>query len=132
MWFHLGVAFVCSGLSVKGFSHFFKLGKLMTTFTSVALAVSAACVSQEATPTPESRKSELGQFMTPSPIADFMAKQFCTDRFQKVLLLDAGAGQGALSIAFAKRWEPACRPSSSSATGSTAKKPARVRAWRWR
>ena len=105
MWSHLGIAFLCSGLSVKGFSHFFKLGKLMTTFTSVALAVSAACVSQEATPTPASRKSEFGQFMTPSRIAEFMAKQFCTDRFQKVVLLDAGAGQGALSIAFAKRWE---------------------------
>ena len=42
--------------------------------------------------------------MTPLPIAEFMAKQFRTDRLQKVVLLDAGAGQGALSVAFAKRW----------------------------
>jgi tRNA1(Val) A37 N6-methylase TrmN6 len=43
--------------------------------------------------------------MTPSTIAEFMAKQFRTDRLEKVVLLDAGAGQGALSLAFAKRWE---------------------------
>ena len=77
----------------------------MTTFTSVALSVSPTCISQDATRTSESRKSELGQFMTPSTIAEFMAKQFRTDRLEKVILLDAGAGQGALSLAFAKRWE---------------------------
>lgn len=77
----------------------------MTTFTSVALSVSPTCISQDATRTSESRKSELGQFMTPSTIAEFMAKQFRADRLEKVILLDAGAGQGALSLAFAKRWE---------------------------
>ncbi len=50
--------------------------------------------------------------MTPSSIADYMAKQFRTDRLQKVVLLDAGAGKGALSVAFAKRWKHV-RPKSS-------------------
>ena len=105
MWSHLNIVCLGNGLSGTRFGHCFKLGKLMTTLTSVALAVSTTCISQDATRSPESRKSELGQFMTPSPIAEFMAKQFCTDRLQKVVLLDAGAGQGALSVAFAKRWE---------------------------
>lgn len=42
--------------------------------------------------------------MTPSSIAEYMAKQFRTDRMQQVVLLDAGAGQGALSLAFTERW----------------------------
>ena len=76
----------------------------MTTFASVALAVSKPCLTQDATASSESRKSELGQFMTPSSIAEYMAKQFRTDRMQQVVLLDAGAGQGALSLAFTERW----------------------------
>uniref|UniRef100_UPI0040473677 Eco57I restriction-modification methylase domain-containing protein n=3 Tax=Yoonia sp. TaxID=2212373 RepID=UPI0040473677 len=45
------------------------------------------------------RRSELGQFMTPGRIASFMAGMFGTlpDR---VRLLDAGAGMGALTAAF--------------------------------
>lgn len=77
----------------------------MMTFAPVALVNSASSISQDATSTSESRKSELGQFMTPSTIAQFMAKQFRTDRLQRVSLLDAGAGQGALSLAFANRWK---------------------------
>ena len=102
---HLNIVCFCRGLSERKFAPTFKLGILMTTFTSVALAVSSTCISQDATRTSESRKSELGQFMTPSTIAEFMAKQFRTDRLQQVVLLDAGAGQGALSLAFAERWE---------------------------
>ena len=105
MQFHLNIVCFFRGLSESKFAPSCKLGILMTTFTSVALVVSSTCNSQDATRTSESRKSELGQFMTPSTIADFMAKQFRTDRLQKVVLLDAGAGQGALSVAFAKRWE---------------------------
>lgn len=44
------------------------------------------------------RRSEFGQFLTPSPIAAFMASLFC--RFHaEVRLLDAGAGAGALLAA---------------------------------
>jgi adenine-specific DNA-methyltransferase len=45
------------------------------------------------------RQGELGQFLTPSPVADFMASLF--GPLPKVIrLLDAGAGAGALTAAF--------------------------------
>jgi adenine-specific DNA-methyltransferase len=50
-----------------------------------------------------SRQSELGQFFTPEQIGDFMAGLFSKPQ-APVTLLDAGAGEGALSIAFAKKW----------------------------
>lgn len=50
------------------------------------------------------RKAQLGQFMTPKDVADYMARSFDASRFDRVRLLDAGAGQGALSLAFARRW----------------------------
>jgi adenine-specific DNA-methyltransferase len=53
----------------------------------------------------EARKAELGQFMTPAAIAIFMAEQFETQNLSEVVLLDAGAGQGSLSAAFAARWK---------------------------
>lgn len=46
----------------------------------------------------------LGQYMTPPAIAAFMADQFEPHRFSRVRLLDAGAGQGALSVAARQRW----------------------------
>lgn len=46
------------------------------------------------------RRSELGQFMTPSPIANFMASLFDYSKFEDIRLLDPGAGLGALSTAF--------------------------------
>ncbi len=46
------------------------------------------------------RKSDLGQFMTPSSIADFMASLFDFRNLDSCRLLDAGAGIGSLSIAF--------------------------------
>ena len=49
------------------------------------------------------RKIELGQFMTPTSIAQFMACLF-SDRKSDVRLLDAGAGIGSLTDAFIKRW----------------------------
>jgi tRNA1(Val) A37 N6-methylase TrmN6 len=52
----------------------------------------------------EKRKSALGQFMTPSPVARFMAAMFPTSDMQTCRLLDAGAGIGALSCAFLDRW----------------------------
>jgi adenine-specific DNA-methyltransferase len=53
----------------------------------------------------ESRKAELGQFMTPQEIASFMADQFELQNSINIVLLDAGAGKGALSKAFAERWK---------------------------
>jgi adenine-specific DNA-methyltransferase len=49
------------------------------------------------------RKIELGQFMTPSSIAQFMASLF-SERKGVVRLLDAGAGIGSLTDAFIGRW----------------------------
>jgi type I restriction-modification system DNA methylase subunit len=49
------------------------------------------------------RKSALGQFMTPAPVARFMASLFPPATQQVCHLLDAGAGVGALSFAFLDR-----------------------------
>jgi hypothetical protein len=49
------------------------------------------------------RRAELGQFMTPSQIADFMASLF--RRWpSNIRLLDPGAGVGSLTDAFFTRW----------------------------
>jgi adenine-specific DNA-methyltransferase len=53
---------------------------------------------------PPKQKSALGQFMTPSPVARFMASLFPSATLQTCHLLDAGAGVGALSCAFLDRW----------------------------
>jgi adenine-specific DNA-methyltransferase len=45
------------------------------------------------------RQGELGQFLTPAPVADFMASLF-GPLSKSVRLLDAGAGAGALTAAF--------------------------------
>ncbi len=50
----------------------------------------------------QDRRHELGQFLTPQPVADFMASLF-DSRWQEWNLLDAGAGTGALSVALVKR-----------------------------
>ena len=47
----------------------------------------------------EGTRGELGQFMTPAPISEFMAQMF-SPLPDHVRLLDAGAGMGALSVAF--------------------------------
>ena len=49
------------------------------------------------------RKIELGQFMTPTRVAEFMASLF-SERKGAVRLLDAGAGVGSLTDAFINRW----------------------------
>lgn len=62
------------------------------------------------------RRSEMGQFMTPWPIADFMASMF-KPTASAVRLLDAGAGVGSLTAAFvasACHWKH--RPKSIAAT----------------
>jgi adenine-specific DNA-methyltransferase len=51
---------------------------------------------------PRSRQEELGQFLTATPVADFMASMF--GRLPRtVRLLDAGAGAGSLTAAFVSR-----------------------------
>lgn len=57
-------------------------------------------------PTAKARKSQLGQFMTPPGVAEFMAglfHPFC----KSARLLDAGAGEAALTKAFVDRWRRA-------------------------
>ncbi|WP_028313797.1 Eco57I restriction-modification methylase domain-containing protein [Desulfatibacillum aliphaticivorans] len=53
--------------------------------------------------TPAKKKSLFGQYFTPENIAAFMAHLFPNSR-GNCRLLDAGAGVGALSEAFLKRW----------------------------
>lgn len=53
--------------------------------------------------TPQKHKSALGQFMTPSIIAAYMASMFLPLGKKTVRLLDAGAGIGSLTAAFAQR-----------------------------
>jgi predicted RNA methylase len=50
------------------------------------------------------RKVELGQFLTPSRIADYMTSLFPASSLETVRLLDAGAGVGSLTAAFLDRW----------------------------
>ena len=53
--------------------------------------------------TGRARKSQLGQFFTPTSVAQFMAGLFTRDPNRKCHLLDAGAGIGSLSAAFLER-----------------------------
>ena len=48
------------------------------------------------------RRAELGQFLTPAPVAEFMAGLF-ESAPQAIDLLDAGAGAGALAAALVRR-----------------------------
>ncbi|MGO9318763.1 MAG: Eco57I restriction-modification methylase domain-containing protein [Terracidiphilus sp.] len=50
------------------------------------------------------QKSALGQFMTPTQVARFMASLFPPSTLPKCTLLDAGAGVGSLTCAFLDRW----------------------------
>ena len=50
------------------------------------------------------RKVELGQFLTPSSVAHFMASLFPASSVETARLLDAGAGVGSLSGSFLDRW----------------------------
>lgn len=49
-------------------------------------------------------KSAYGQFMTPRPVAQFMASLFGDQEIAAVRLLDAGAGVGSLSAAFVEEF----------------------------
>jgi len=50
-----------------------------------------------------STKGDLGQFMTPAPIAEFMASLFPVSPLAEIRLLDPGAGVGSLLAAFVAR-----------------------------
>ncbi len=50
------------------------------------------------------RKSSLGQFMTPSIVAEYMASLFTVTPKQTIRLLDPGAGVGSLTAAFLERF----------------------------
>jgi adenine-specific DNA-methyltransferase len=54
--------------------------------------------------TSQQHKAELGQFITPSIVARFMASLFIPSTHQAARLLDAGAGLGSLSAAFLEHW----------------------------
>jgi adenine-specific DNA-methyltransferase len=49
-------------------------------------------------------KSAYGQYLTPRPVAQFMASLFTTSDVGKVRLLDAGAGVGSLTAAFVEEF----------------------------
>jgi len=49
-------------------------------------------------------RAQLGQFLTPSSVARYMASLFRQDAGGECRLLDAGAGIGSLSAAFLERW----------------------------
>jgi len=48
-------------------------------------------------------RSALGQFMTPAPVASFMASLFYQPIGKSVCLLDPGAGVGSLTAAFVEK-----------------------------
>jgi adenine-specific DNA-methyltransferase len=53
----------------------------------------------------DSYKAELGQFLTPQPIAKFMASLFSKNTVSPIRLLDPGCGHGALSYAFVNQFQ---------------------------
>ncbi len=69
----------------------------------VAVLKRAEDLPRAAPATPRQRKSQLGQFMTPPSVADFMASLFILPTSGAIRLLDAGAGQSALTAAFIDR-----------------------------
>lgn len=54
--------------------------------------------------TSRAKKAALGQFMTPMPVASFMASLFAPPTGKECQLLDPGAGIGSLTSAFLERW----------------------------
>lgn len=75
----------------------------------IALLERPEDISQPAPATPRQRKSQLGQFMTPPSVAGFMTSLFGLPLKGTIRVLDAGAGQGALTAAFIKRAQGAER-----------------------
>ncbi len=81
-----------------------------------ALVVSGAALLERlevllrsAPATPRQRKSQFGQFMTPPSVAEFLVSLFELPSQNAIGLLDAGAGQGALTAAFIERAQGTAR-----------------------
>ena len=71
--------------------------------TDMLSEVSSRTAERPTAGTDADKRRELGQFLTPAPVAQFMASLFLTcDR--DVRLLDAGAGAGALSMALVRHF----------------------------
>jgi adenine-specific DNA-methyltransferase len=51
----------------------------------------------------QSKRSQFGQYMTPTSIAEFMASLFTKKILEEIRLLDAGAGIGSLTAAFLEK-----------------------------
>ncbi|MFK1294176.1 Eco57I restriction-modification methylase domain-containing protein [Pseudomonas aeruginosa] len=82
------------------------LDSYQISMTSIVSLDHVDSVRREVAPkTDRKLKSALGQFMTPSSVARFMAGMFPPSSVEKCRLLDAGAGVGALSCAFLDRWK---------------------------
>jgi adenine-specific DNA-methyltransferase len=75
----------------------------------VALLERPEALLRSASASPRQRKSQLGQFMTPPSVAEFMASLFVLQSTGAIRVLDAGAGQGALTAAFIERAEGAAQ-----------------------
>jgi adenine-specific DNA-methyltransferase len=56
------------------------------------------------TPVGEHARTEFAQFLTPAPVADFLASLFDFSTLENASLLDPGTGAGSLSAAVADRW----------------------------
>lgn len=78
-------------------------GRSATTEQDISLLDRPAVLPRPALVTPRKRKSQLGQFMTPQSVAEFMASLFELSSMRAIRVLDAGAGQGALTTAFIDR-----------------------------
>lgn len=87
---------------------------IMADFSGKSAPAGSATESPERTEaapssTRRQRKSQLGQFMTPPSIAKFMASLFAFPLTGATRLLDAGAGQGALTVAFIEKADGTAR-----------------------
>lgn len=74
----------------------------MEELDALVSSIDVAEVDAEEALADRTRKSALGQFLTPTATADLMASMFTTYR-EHVKLLDAGAGAGALTEALVQR-----------------------------
>ena len=84
-------------------------GRAATANHGVALLERPEVLPRTEPATPRQRKSQLGQFMTPQGVAEFMASLFELQSKSAIRVLDAGAGQGALTAAFIKRVQGTAR-----------------------
>ncbi len=78
-------------------------GRLAAADQGIALFARREVLPRSAPAMLRQRKLQLGQFMTPPSVAEFMAKLFTLRGPEAIRLLDAGAGQGALTTAFVEQ-----------------------------